>query len=526
MESILSANVVQWVAIAIVAAAVFQVFLLLYVTTRNTSISRRQHQASLDLLRQQVERETLHVQLERDKTINAWTGIRKFSIIRKVDEGGDISSFYLAPHDGKTLPPFEPGQYLTFQLNLPDRDKPLVRCYSLSDSPHQRNHYRVSIKRLDSPSKAPDAPPGQSSSYFHRNLAEGDILDVKAAAGNFYLDQSQHTPVVLIGGGVGITPVLSMLGAICDAGSKRETWFFYGVRNGDEHIMRDYLADADAAHENVNLRVCYSDPRKGATLVFKQDDENSRGLKSAKIDGTLTIGRGSDNDIIFDDDQASRTHADIQHAKGKYTLSDLDSSNGTFVNDQPVNGPTILRDNDKIIVGSNTLTFHLHQDVEGRDYHFGERVSVDLFKRTLPSNNYDFLICGPPPMMESIVKDLEEWGVPKSSIYFEAFGPASIKKKAVPASTSSTETTTDIDIVFAKSGKTLQWNAAVGSILDLAEANAIDINFGCRAGSCGTCMTAVRSGEVDYLDEPGAALDEGSCLACIAVPKSSLTIDA
>ena len=129
-------------------------------------------------------------------------------------------------------------------------------------------------------------------------------------------------------------------------------------------------------------------------------------------------------------------------------------------------------------------------------------------------------------MMESIVKDLEEWGVPKSNIHFEAFGPASIKKKSVPAATSSTATENGIDIVFAKSGKTLQWNAAAGSILDLAEANAIDINFGCRAGSCGTCMTAVRSGEVDYLDEPGAALDEGSCLACIAVPKSSLTIDA
>jgi len=526
MESSLVAIVAQWVGIFIVAAALMQVLQLVYDSMCNTRMSRKHHEASLELLRRQVERETLHTQLERDKIVNGWTGRRKFSITRKVAEGGDICSFYLEPHDGKALPPFEPGQYLTFPLKLPDRDKPLVRCYSLSDSPRQRNHYRVTIKRLGPPPKAPDAPPGQSSNFFHHHLEQGDILDVRAPAGNFCLDQSQHTPVVLIGGGVGITPVLSMLGAICDADSKRETWFFYGVRNGDEHIMRDYLAQADAAHENVNVRVCYSDPGQGATLVLNPGNGESQGSQSVNINNTLTIGRDPGNDITLDDEKASRKHACVRHAEGEYTVSDLGSSNGTFVNGVAVTEPAVLRDNDSLRVGNNTLTFHLSEDVEGRDYHFGERVSVDLFKRILPSNNYEFLICGPPPMMESIVKDLEGWGVPKSRIHFEAFGPASIKKTPVPATTGSTDAVTGIDVVFAKSGKTLQWSPAVGSILDLAEANDIDMDFGCRAGSCGTCMTAVRSGEVNYLDEPGAALDEGSCLACIAAPKSPLTIDA
>ena len=52
------------------------------------------------------------------------------------------------------------------------------------------------------------------------------------------------------------------------------------------------------------------------------------------------------------------------------------------------------------------------------------------------------------------------------------------------------------------------------------------IDSGCRAGNCGTCLTAIRSGKVDYLSEPGAPIEEGSCLACIAEPQSKLNLDA
>ena len=83
-----------------------------------------------------------------------------------------------------------------------------------------------------------------------------------------------------------------------------------------------------------------------------------------------------------------------------------------------------------------------------------------------------------------------------------------------------------VQITFAKSGKTLDWNPEIGSILDFAEENDIDIDFGCRAGNCGTCITAIKDGEVDYLNEPGAEPEAGSCLACISVPKGNLSIDA
>src|SRR5215213_1918110 len=74
-----------------------------------------------------------------------WNGYRKFEVLRKVVECDEVCAIYLKAHDGKPLAQFRPGQYLTFQLSVPGRDKPLVRCYSLSDSPHRADYYRVTI---------------------------------------------------------------------------------------------------------------------------------------------------------------------------------------------------------------------------------------------------------------------------------------------------------------------------------------------------------------------------------------------
>ena len=240
-------EVFQAIGGLIIVAAFAQLAVLLYGTWRGAALARVRQGLDNELLRQRVDAETLSGEVERNKTVATWSGLRKFRIRDKIQDGGDICSFYLVPHDGKALPPFAPGQYLTFNLRLPDRDKPLVRCYSLSDSPFQTDYYRVSIKRQGPPPREPEAPPGLGSYYFHDELNTGDIVDVKAPSGNFFLDLSKHGPVVLIGGGVGLTPMLSMLNAICESGSQRETWLFYGVRNGDEHIVREHLEALEAA---------------------------------------------------------------------------------------------------------------------------------------------------------------------------------------------------------------------------------------------------------------------------------------
>ena len=194
-----------------------------------------------------------------DKT-QPWSGFRKFRVDGKVLEAESCCSFYLAPHDGRPLPAYLPGQYLTFRLQVPGQPKELTRCYSLSDSPDHSDYYRVTIKRIPPPGNKPDAPPGIVSGHFHERIQVGDILDVKAPSGHFHLDPEHRSPVVLVGGGIGVTPALSMLNYLATAPSKREVWFFYGIRNSREHMLKDALQEIAAEHENIHIVVCYSDP--------------------------------------------------------------------------------------------------------------------------------------------------------------------------------------------------------------------------------------------------------------------------
>lgn len=413
-------------AIAFLAAMAVYTGVFVANTVRAARLAARSAEAEQEYLRERVAGLMAHRRFERERTELSWNGFRKFQIARKSLECEGIRSFYLRPHDRKALPPFNPGQYLTFRLNIAGQPKPVVRCYSLSDSP-KGDHYRVTIKKLPPPRDKPDAPPGLSSSFFYDQLHEGDIVDVKAPSGHFYLDMTKQAPAVLIAGGVGITPVLSMLNAIVETGSKRETWFFLGVRNSKEHIMKDHLSAIARENENVHLHVCYSNP-------------------------------GED-------------------------------------------------------------------DVAGEDYHHGERVSVDLLRNLLPSNNYEFYFCGPPPMMNSLAEGLEAWGVPESDVNYEAFGPATVKKVQKAPEIKPAEAAA-IEVKFIKSGKSCAWDPEIGNLLEFAEANGVSIDFGCRAGNCGTCITAIKSGEVRYVGEPGEMPEAGSCLTCISVPKGSLALDA
>ena len=81
-------------------------------------------------------------------------------------------------------------------------------------------------------------------------------------------------------------------------------------------------------------------------------------------------------------------------------------------------------------------------------------------------------------------------------------------------------------ITFSRSGKTAAWKPTMSSLLDLADEQGIKIESGCRAGNCGTCLVAIKSGAVDYLTEHGADAESGSCLTCICKPRTNLVLDA
>ncbi len=195
----------------------------------------------------------------------AWSGARSFRVVAVVDEAQDCKSYYLVPVDGHPLPRFEPGQFLTFKLETDPRQKPLVRCYSLSDRPHE-DYYRVTIKRAQPPVGRSDLPPGRGSGFFSERVLVGTTLDVQAPQGAFFLDPTDNSPVVLIGAGIGITPILSMANTIAHERSDRTAYVFAGFGNSSEHPFRQQMQELHAAHENVRFDISYSRPMPADNL--------------------------------------------------------------------------------------------------------------------------------------------------------------------------------------------------------------------------------------------------------------------
>jgi len=218
----------------------------------------------------------------------AWSGGRAFRVTRRLFEDAAQSqcSFYLAPVDGMALPPFLPGQFLTFSLPAVGRTiaaagtaTSITRCYSLSDRPDAAA-YRITVKRVPAPANRPELPAGRSSTYFHDQIREGDVLQVKAPAGHFFIDTDASVPVVLIAGGIGITPMMSMLRWCAAEQPARTVHLYYGVRSSADHAFRQVLEQLAAQHPAFHLNVVYS--QAGA------DDQAGRDLRHAgRIDVEL-----------------------------------------------------------------------------------------------------------------------------------------------------------------------------------------------------------------------------------------------
>ena len=219
-----------------------------------------------------------------------WDGYRTFCVERKEAESKTVTSFYLTAKDGGPLAPYKPGQFLGFKLDVPGHDKPVLRTYTISDSSGDATHYRLSIKRESPPSDRPDAPPGVSSNYFHDHVEAGSELQVLAPSGDFFLIEDSG-PVVLLSGGVGLTPMISMLNHIVSNGARRPVWFVHGVRNGDEHAFGSHVRGLAETHKNVHTHIAYLEPGPGD---IENQDYDSAGIISIELLEGLLEGKEGD----------------------------------------------------------------------------------------------------------------------------------------------------------------------------------------------------------------------------------------
>lgn len=145
----------------------------------------------------------------QQKIQHGWQGFKAFTLIRRQQECSDITSFYLGPTDGLPLQAFLPGQYITLKIQLADGSQ-AMRNYSLSAASRE-DYFRITVKREKS--KLPDHADGVVSNRLHDNVKEGDQLLVGPPCGVFTLKLplAINRRIVLIAGGIGITPLLAML---------------------------------------------------------------------------------------------------------------------------------------------------------------------------------------------------------------------------------------------------------------------------------------------------------------------------
>lgn len=191
-----------------------------------------------------------------------WTGWRGFKVVGKVAESAEITSFYLRPVDGGNVPDYKPGQYISVRLYIPELDLMQPRQYSLSDAPG-KDCLRISVKR----EPAGTGPAGRVSNRLHLYVEEGDVIDVAPPQGDFALDLDSAAPVVLVSGGVGITPMMAMLNTLLarqQAGADpREVRFVHACREASVHAMREVVSQAAAQHANVRRHVFYEHVGEG-----------------------------------------------------------------------------------------------------------------------------------------------------------------------------------------------------------------------------------------------------------------------
>ncbi|KAL4863463.1 hypothetical protein BDV12DRAFT_177463 [Aspergillus spectabilis] len=187
------------------------------------------------------------------QTPGGWKGWRKFIIADKVHESDEIISFHLVPEDKGELPTYKPGQFVSVRVYVPELGVYQPRQYSLSDVPN-RQYFQISVKKEFASGAR---PAGRISNVLHQSLPEGSEVEISMPFGDFVLDVNSNTPVVLMSGGVGLTPMMAMLKTVTSLSPSRPAVFVHAVRSGRVHAMKHDLAKIMAENPQVSKAVFY-----------------------------------------------------------------------------------------------------------------------------------------------------------------------------------------------------------------------------------------------------------------------------
>ncbi len=172
----------------------------------------------------------------------------RLEVAAVIRETPDVKTFRLVACHGGPLPfSYLPGQFLT--LKLPAGDRSIHRSYTISSSPTQGYYCEITVKREEH---------GVGSRYLHDVVQPGDKLEVQAPSGKFTFSGKEADDVVLIAGGVGITPMMSIVRALTDMGWRGEIDLIVACRDVEHFIFRAELMRLAERFENLHLHVAMS----------------------------------------------------------------------------------------------------------------------------------------------------------------------------------------------------------------------------------------------------------------------------
>ena len=346
-----------------------------------------------------------------------WVG--SVNVIGIFPETPGVKTFRLAMPDGSPLPfAYEPGQFATLTLHPEGHADGIKRSYTIASSPSQRDYLELTIKR---------EPQGLCSRFMHDVVNVGDALQVKTPLGRFYFNGTTADRVVLMAGGVGITPMMSALRYLTAHCWPGDIHLLFCVKTPDDIIFHEEIERITAQFDNVQTHISVTQP-----------------------------------------------------------------------GDTGWAGPT-------------------------------GRLTAEVIRSVVPDiARYPVHICGPQAMMDASKAALLSLGVPETEIKTEAFGTDAKRALAsAPPPVPSAEAAT-FDVRFTRSEKSAAITANQ-TVLDAADAVGVSIDQSCLAGTCGTCIVKLASGEVEMAIEDALEPQEkaaGYILACQAKPKTNVSVDA
>ncbi len=193
-----------------------------------------------------------------------WSGWRRFKVRKRVDEdaAGRYVSFYLCPANRRRLPAYEPGQHVQLRVEVPDPDhegrmKDLVRSYYLSDSANGR-YYRILVQRV--------SDGGELSDYIVKHLQKGALVELTAPEGSCPFDLTGPKPLVLLGSGAGLAPMVALCNTFIDRKITRPVAFFYGMRDENDLLYLPNLEYAAGHLPGIRIELCFSETMPEGTV--------------------------------------------------------------------------------------------------------------------------------------------------------------------------------------------------------------------------------------------------------------------